>query len=130
MELFFNLAWALLAALMLCLWLSFSARKGACRRVQFVALSVVLLVLFPVISITDDLLAAQSPAAETESCVRKDHASTSPHSIFPAVAALPLSVFVVPCLGLRCIAVPGLHRAPVVENAALAPIENRPPPTA
>jgi hypothetical protein len=134
MELLLNLAWALLAALMLCLWLRFAQRTGTerrmqDRRMQFVALALLLLILFPVISVTDDLQAIQNPA-ETDSCQRRDHIVASPHSIFPAGAALPLPVFAELSFGILRIAAPGSLRAPVVDHPALAPIQNRPPPAA
>ena len=60
-------------------------RDGASdRRIQMVALAVVILILLPAISMTDDLVAAQNPA-EIDCCAGRhhDHAA-SPHSIIPA----------------------------------------------
>jgi len=129
MELVLNLAWVLLATLMFCLWSRFGPRAGADKRMQFVALALLILILFPVISVTDDLQAAQNPA-ETDSCLRRDHMVASPHSIFPPVAALPLPVFAEPSFGILRIAAPGSLRAPVVDRPVFAPIQNRPPPVA
>src|SRR5271165_4058347 len=92
MELTLNLAWALVAAVMVCLWSRFAARSGVDRRLQFVALAVLLLILFPVVSVSDDLQAAQNPA-EADCLVRRDHACSTPHSILPHVAAMPLPSF-------------------------------------
>src|SRR5271155_1871111 len=89
MELVLNIAWALLATVMFGLWLRHSPRTGADMRIQFAALAVLLLILFPVISVTDDLLAVQNPA-ETDCLVRRDHVCSPAHSIHPAVAGLPL----------------------------------------
>src|ERR1035438_6715069 len=88
MELVLNLAWVLLAALMFCLWLRFAPRTDVDRRMQFVALAVLLLILFPVISVTDDLQAMQNPA-EADCLLRRDHACSTAYSIFPALADLP-----------------------------------------
>jgi len=132
METFLNLAWVLLAALMFCLWPRFAPRIGPDRcvkdqRLQFVALALLLLILFPVISVTDDLQATQNPA-ETDSTARKDHIAASPHSIMPAVAALPLPVLAELFTGLPRFAAPGDLPTPAINHPALVPIQNRPPP--
>jgi len=67
METVLNLAWALLVMLMFGLWMRFAPhtgpnRRGDSPRIQFVALAVLILLLFPVISVTDDLQAIQNPA--------------------------------------------------------------------
>ncbi len=134
MELFLNLAWVVLAALMFCLWLRFSPRNGPERqiedgRAQFVALAVLILILFPVISVTDDLQASQNPA-ETDSCQRRDHVVSSAHSIFPAVAALPVPVFSELSFGILRFVAPGSLPTPLIDLPAMAPIQNRPPPAA
>ncbi|MGB8259679.1 MAG: hypothetical protein WCE75_04990 [Terracidiphilus sp.] len=91
MELALNLAWLLLAAAMLELWAVVSARAGRRTALQLAALAVVLVILFPVISVTDDLQAAQC-AAETECCARRDHAGCAHHAA-PALAVLPAPSF-------------------------------------
>jgi hypothetical protein len=134
MELFLNLAWVLLAALMMSLWPRFAPRTGPDGRVkdlrmQFVALAVLLLILFPVISVTDDLQAIQNPA-ETDSGLRRDHVIASPHSIFPAIAALPLAIFAGLLSGLPRFTGTRNLRVPAIDHPALASIQNRPPPAA
>jgi hypothetical protein len=134
MELFLNLAWVLLAALLFCLWPRFAPRTGPegrmkDRRMQFVALAVLLLILFPVISVTDDLQAVQNPA-ETDSSLRRDHIIASSHSILPAVAALPLAVFAGLFSGLPRSAATRNLPVPAIYDPALAAIRNRPPPSA
>jgi hypothetical protein len=129
MELFLNLAWIGLATLMFCQWLRFAPDTGANRRTQLVALAALLLICFPVISVTDDIRAFQNPA-ETDCCQRRDHASSAPHSVLPhgpahivpALAELPF--------GFLPIAAPGGIQAPIFDHPALAPIQNRPPPAA
>jgi hypothetical protein len=132
MELFLNLAWLALAALMCCLWRRFAPRpdknRPADRRMQLIALAVLILILFPVISVTDDLQAAQNPA-ETDSCVRRDHECSVHHSIFPAaVANLPLPVFEVAPAGLLRAIGPGARTISGVRLQPLSSIQNRPPP--
>jgi hypothetical protein len=129
MEFTLNFAWALLAAGMLLLWLRHAGLSNASKGTQVAALAMLLLILFPVISVTDDLQVVQNPA-EAESCLRRDHASVLPHSIFPAVALLPLSVFSGMSIRFLGFVAPSLQPAPLVDNPALAAIQNRPPPAA
>jgi hypothetical protein len=130
MELTLNLGWVLVAIWMLCAWVRTAPRRTTDRRIQMVALAVVILILLPAISMTDDLMAAQNPA-ETDCCVRRDHDhSTCPHCILPAAAALPLSGLTGISLVFVGMAVPSNLPPPFVENPSLAPIQNRPPPAA
>jgi hypothetical protein len=92
MELVLNVAWLLLAVVMIFLWLRYAPRDGCNRRMQLVSLPVVIFILLPAISMTDDLLAAQNPA-ESDGCLRRDHDYANPQFIFPAVATLPLQAF-------------------------------------
>ena len=129
MELVLNLAWVLLATLMFCLWLRFAPPTGADRYLQLVALTVLLLILFPVISVTDDLQAVQNPA-ETDSLLRRNHGCSPAQSTFPAVAALPLPSMVDLPFGFLGIAAPGILQVPDFDEPAFAPIQKRPPPAA
>jgi hypothetical protein len=129
MELALNLAWVLLSVVLVRLWMSHAPRKGVSRRTQFLALAMLLLILFPVISVTDDLLAAQNPA-EIECCMRRDHSAAQPHSIFPAVAALPPSVVAEPALRSLHSVMPCLAQVAAIHCPALSSIQNRPPPAA
>jgi len=129
MELVLNLGWALSAAVFFCIWLGHSRQAGAGRRTQLVALAVLVLILFPVISVTDDLQAMQNPA-EADCCLRRDHAVCNAHSIFPSVAAVPPPVFAEVSLGFLQVAAPGILPFAAVDDPALAPIQNRPPPAA
>jgi hypothetical protein len=129
MELALNLAWAFSAIVIVCLWLRFAPQAGASRRTQWAALAVLILILFPVISVTDDLQAVQNPA-EVDSCLRRDHAISHPHSTFPALAALPLPVLAEHPFGFPQLAAPGRSSAPVVDHPGLRILHNRPPPVA
>jgi hypothetical protein len=130
MELALNLSWFLLAVAMVVVWLRQSPRDASQRRAQMIALGVLLIILLPAISMTDDLIAAQNPAEVDSSCsVRRDYEHARPHAIFPA-ASLPQLVFAgLPFDGPRQSA-PGLLPAPAFDPPALGPIRNRPPPAA
>lgn len=130
MELILNLGWALVAVWMWCAWLRTRPRKVADRRIQMVALAVLILILLPAISMTDDLMAAQNPA-EIDCSVRRDHGhGSSPHSTVPVIAALPLPAFTGALLSFARMAAPCNLSSPFVENPSLESIQNRPPPAA
>src|SRR5579863_1121031 len=88
METILNVTWLILAVVLVRLWFSHAPQDGASRRTQIAALFMLLVILFPVVSVTDDLWSLQNPA-ETDTCQRRDHLASHPHSIFPAVFALP-----------------------------------------
>ena len=85
MELILNVAWVLVAAAALASWSVASRRvKDSSRRIasQLLALSVLLLILFPAISITDDLWAVHNPA-ETDILVRRHDEATHHSGVLP-----------------------------------------------
>ena len=128
MELSLNLVWVLLAGLLFGLWRRSASRSGAGRPMQLMALAMLVLILFPVISVTDDLQAAQNPA-ETDCCQRRMHGGSQPHGITPAVATPPPAVLAGQPFGIVGLVVLPGPPPPSSENPALAPIQNRPPPT-
>jgi hypothetical protein len=129
MELTLNLVWVVLVTLMLWLWMHHAPREGASRRTQIVALAVIVLILFPVVSVTDDLMAVQNPA-ETESCQRRSQMCSDGCSTHSAVAVLALPAFVEPPPGSICIAMLSDLPVPLVAVPAVVSIQNRPPPAA
>jgi hypothetical protein len=124
MEVILNIAWALLAAAMVVLWLRYAPR-GCDRRLQVVSLAMLLAILLPAISMTDDLVRAQNPA-EIDCCLRRDHEHA--HPIFPVLAALPVPAFTRTSLRILCLLTPGVPRNPAIDSPALSSIQNRPPP--
>ncbi len=129
MELALNLAWALLAVVLIKLWLRHGFGSGASLRTQVAALAMLIVILLPVISVTDDLQALQNPA-ELDCCARRHHAASCPHSVFPVAATIPPPVLAELSLGYLSLAAPRPALAPLVENPAMASIQNRPPPAA
>lgn len=92
MELILNLAWAVLAVGLAWLWLRGTRSNPAPRSTQILALLVVVLLLLPVISLSDDLMATQG-LAETDCCLRRAlDSSNCQHSVIPASFALPEQV--------------------------------------
>jgi hypothetical protein len=103
--------------------------RAKAQRTQVAALAMLIVILFPVISVTDDLQTIQNPA-ELDCCARRNHEVSYPHSIFPAVATLPPPVFAKPSFGFLHFVTPSSFPVPALDNPALAPIQNRPPPVA
>lgn len=129
MELFLNSAWAMMAIVIVSLWLRLEGRDQGERRMSAVALGMLIVILFPVISVSDDLWSLQNPA-ETDTYQRRDHLDSCPHSIFPVISALPETAPAALTLGFHGFVAPLNLSKLVVENPALAPIQNRPPPSA
>jgi len=136
MEIFLNLAWVLLAVFILCQWWRSAprARANGCtpiadRRIQFVALAMLLIILFPVISVTDDLQVIQNPA-ETGCLQRRGHACSTQHCVHSPVAAPPSPSLAALSFKVTHLAAPGILDAPVFDLPAIFPIQNQPPPVA
>jgi len=127
MELVLNLIWGMLAVAIVRLWMSHAPVEGAHRRTQVAALFLLLLILFPVISVTDDLQAMQNPA-EVESTLRRAQAAANAHSVLPDFAALPQSMFAEDAFDLLPFSARSHFPVPTVDNPALVPIQKRPPP--
>jgi hypothetical protein len=129
MELILNLGWALVAVWMVCAWLRSAPRGSDGRLRQAMTLAVIIVILLPAISMTDDLVAAQNPA-EVVSAMRRDHDDSQPHSIVPLASAIPMPVFA----GLGALVVqmaaPSDLSVLFADNPGLESIRNRPPPAA
>jgi len=129
METILNLSWLILAFVLTRLWLLYAPQDGASRRKQIVALAMLAVILFPVISVTDDLWSMQYPA-ETDTSLRRDFLASNPHSIFPAAAALPELAVADPIAARGRLETPLQSRLIAIDKPGLDPIENRPPPAA
>lgn len=129
MEILFNSIWALVVTAIVCLWVRFGERTNGDRRAPFVAMAMLIVILFPVISVSDDLWSIQNPA-ETDTCQRRGPFASCPHCTLPAFAAHPEPTFT----GLRVVF--QRLKSPVqpplraVDTHILDGIENRPPPGA
>jgi nitrate reductase NapE component len=129
METFLNLAWGCLAIVSVCLWMRFELRTGAQRRLPLIALIMLLVILFPVISVSDDLWSIQNPA-ETDTCQRRNQIAPSLHPLFPVLAAPPAPIFAEIHLDVSYFSASVGIRTEAYQSPALEGIENRPPPTA
>ena len=128
MELSFNLIWAALALAGLVGWLCTQQSAQSPVRTQLVALAMLLLILFPVISVSDDFWAAQYPA-EADSCMRRDQLTAHAHHIVPEVpmpALAQLFTVKLTFAGYRPVVAP----SPIQADAPRSALFTRPPPTA
>ena len=129
MELFLNSAWAITAAIIVGLWLRFGNRDNPERRLSLVALVMLIVILFPVISVSDDLWALHFPA-EADTCHRRDHLASHQHSVFSALAGLPEAAPAELTFGYQRLAAPHAQQPLAINCPALGSVQNRPPPAA
>ena len=134
MELLLNLVWASFSVILIGIWL----RRATSTRVsgklnahaQILALMLVVLLLLPAISMSDDLMAAQSPA-ETDSALRRSvDADFGHHAIYPTSFALPEQI-------TADVSITGLTQEAVLTEHVTLPasfhttaLDCRPPPQA
>jgi hypothetical protein len=127
MELVLNLEWIALATAMCWLWVRHARRKGPGRSVQFVSLALVLVTMFAVITIYDDMAMAQNPA-ETRCFQREDDLGAHAHvPLHPVVASTPTVTAELTFNRSRSAVLGGLL-VPTVKVPVLSSIQNRPPP--
>jgi hypothetical protein len=129
MEIFLNLAWASLAILSLGLWMRFEHRTGAQRQMPLIALVMLLAILFPVISVSDDLWSIQNPA-ETDTCQRRNQIVPNLHAVIPVLAAPLAPLFAQVTLDIQYFSAPIELSTDTYGIPALEGIDNRPPPAA
>ena len=126
MESLLNSVWLLVVTAILCLWYRFGQRHRDGQRTSLIAMAMLVVTLFPVISVSDDLWSIQNPA-EADTCHRRDLLAPS-HSLLPVFALPPEPIFA----GLRG-AFQRLNMAErpciiALDSSILEGIENRPPP--
>ena len=127
MELVLNLGWVVLATVMSWLWVHHPLREGSGRRVQFTALTLVLAMMFTVITLYDDKAMAQNPA-ETSSFQREDSSGARAHATLHPVANFIQPLFSEPSFEAVCLSVANNRTALALKSRALGSIQNRPPP--
>lgn len=128
MELFLNLAWLLVAGVVVSLWCKGGAKNNPHRRSQLLAVAVLVAILFPVISMSDDLLAVQN-TFEADNYLRRDHlVAPGGNPIQPALAVIAAVLFA--GFGLALVRFAAPSRIPVEQPRLpdLTNICNRPPP--
>jgi hypothetical protein len=89
MEITLNLAWALCSLGLIWFWMRCRVPSRTSRYMQVLALAIVVLLLLPVISLSDDLAAWQSPAEADSSLRRAIHRDEVHPSILPTTFGMP-----------------------------------------
>jgi len=127
-ELILNLMWVVVAAAALAGWLLTHPRAKSELGRQLIALTMLLVILFPAISITDDLWAAHNPA-EADVLVRRFH-DPAHHDGIAHHAAPPFLVsrFQPPAMVVLGYAVLPCRDCPLNKALARFSLFIRPPP--
>jgi hypothetical protein len=130
MESVLNIGWVVLVTLMCWLWLRHPARcEGRGRWAQVVSLALVLVMMFVVITMYDDMAMAQNPA-ETSSFQREDLSGARAHALLHPAATFTQPLFSEPSFQAFYLGVVGNPPVPALRSPALGSIQNRPPPAA
>jgi|SRR5579863_5460656 hypothetical protein len=129
MELLLNLAWMLVAGSLMCLWLRGARGSAPDQRRQLIAILVLIAILFPVISVSDDLLAVQN-AYEADNYLRRNHMVPGTYPVQPAIAITVAFVFTGLGFAFLRFVAPGVLPVKALDHPELAGIANRPPPAA
>jgi hypothetical protein len=127
MELLFNFVWALVTTASVCFWLKLGRRTPKAEHSSLVGLAMLAVILFPVISVSDDLWALQNPV-ESDTCLRRDHRDGAFTSHFSIAAAVTEPIGTGLIYGSRRREIPRLGKLNLADNHLLGFIENRPPP--
>jgi hypothetical protein len=130
MEIVLNIAWALCSLGLIWFWTRNTESDSVPRRTQILALAMVVLLLLPVISLSDDLMAMQGPA-ESDSCLRRALHSDNTH---PAAAS---TSFALPEQLVTVLSLSGYSQEVLEEFSPASPVtsltrslDSRPPPQA
>ncbi|MFC5863294.1 hypothetical protein ACFPT7_13400 [Acidicapsa dinghuensis] len=128
MEILLNITWAVCSLILVGFWLRSGVASSQPRRTQLFALSMAVLLLLPVISLSDDLLAMQAPA-ETDTCVRRVQQldNLHPATLLPA---LPSRVYVPALIGFVSVQLPSRQNDVVPSFQLPSAMDSRPPPQA
>jgi hypothetical protein len=129
MELALNLEWMAMAIVMCWLWVRHARRNKRGLSAQIISLALVLVMMFVVITIYDDMAMTQNPA-ETRCFQREDDFGAHAHiPLHAVVASTPTLAAEIPFSTLR-FPVSGSLLVPTVKVPILSSIQNRPPPAA
>jgi len=89
MELALNLGWTAMAIAMCWLWVRHARREGQGRWTQFASLGLILVIMFAVVTMYDDMAMAQNPA-ETRCFQREDDLGAHERApLHPVAASIP-----------------------------------------
>jgi hypothetical protein len=130
MEILLNITWMVCSLALVGFWTRYAASKSGSRCTQALALSMVVLLLLPVISLSDDRVAMQGLAESDGNVRRALHPGDSHLSPTSDASALPAPVF--SNLFFRQYSQDLLHldREPAHSSVIARSLDSRPPPRA
>lgn len=129
-EILLNITWAVCSLILIGLWLRRGISQSISRRTQLLALGMAVLLLLPVISLSDDLLAMQAPA-ETDTCVRRVQNADNLHPTpWTLTSALPSGIYMPALTGLVATQQPPSKEQATPPSPVPPPMDSRPPPMA
>ena len=129
MELLLNSVWSLITIAFLRDLLRIGRGEQVNRRAPITSLVLAAAILFPVISISDDIWSKQNPTDISDHQRRDLHASSS-HFLTPMAAAIPEPTVAERNYCFQRLAVQWKSPSPKTEDTSFASIQSRPPPTA
>lgn len=130
MEILLNITWAACSLALIGVWLRCGSPESSSRRTQFLALGMALLLLLPVISLSDDLLAMQAPA-ETDTCVRRVQNPDNSHSApWLLMSAQPSAIYMPVLTGPLAMPLPQGEKPATPPHPVFPAMDSRPPPQA
>jgi hypothetical protein len=131
MESLLNIVWLAVAGALVCIWVRDGGRDRPERRRQLIAMAVLIAILFPVISVSDDLLAIQNAFEADNTYSRRDHlVPSSTHPVQPVITILAAAMFAGIALQFLRFVAPSMVVVKGPQHPELTWIENRPPPGA
>lgn len=128
MELFLNTAWAFLALAGVGLWVRYGRKERGKWCFALTALTMLIVLIFPVISVSDDLYAIQNQA-ETDSLGRRHEMHAAP-PVLLATGALPEAAFAGILMRNEYRGSVPLQLLPSAGPRVDDALQNRPPPAA
>jgi hypothetical protein len=128
MEIILNIAWVACSLGLIWFWNRSAVSNSVPRRTQILALAMIVLLLLPVISLSDDLIAMQGPS-ETDIGMRRALHSDEMHPS-TAPASFALTEEVVTALSLSWLSQDAMQDYRLTPPSALLTrsLDSRPPP--
>ena len=130
MEILLNFAWAMCSVALIACWWRGKKANAIPVHVQLLALGMVVLLLLPVISLSDDLAAMQGAFEADRSVRRILHEDRAAVTAMPAFLAMPQEILSSMAGLVRLLERPRSDSTAICETLLSRPFSSRPPPQA